>query len=206
MSSDSDSSGLSPPPAAAAGARRARRSRLPPAAVGAAQQVGKPSVAPLVGAGDGTDRRRFGAARRRHAEVRRRQGRGAAGVAHARRSTGSRMRGGSITARIARSMRSAAAPAGDRHHRLFLALGAGAAAAHDVEAAAVMCDDPVQFRQSLDLVDDHLAHLRGAFGGFLRHFQHAAAQLVAGGLEFVCISAAICFMLAPWWRTSRPTA
>ena len=47
----------------------------------------------------------------------------------------------------------------------------------------MMGDDPVQFGQRLDLIDDHLAHLRGAFGGLLRHFQHAAAKLVAGGLQ-----------------------
>ena len=46
-------------------------------------------------------------------------------------------------------------------------------------------DDPVQFGQRLDLVDNHLAHLRGVLGGFLRHFQHAAAKLVAGRLQFV---------------------
>ena len=55
----------------------------------------------------------------------------------------------------------------------------------DVEAAAVMGDDAVQFRERLDLVDDHFAHLRGALGGLLRHFQNAAAQFVAGGLQLV---------------------
>ena len=47
------------------------------------------------------------------------------------------------------------------------------------------CDDPVQFGQRLDLVDDHLAHLRGALGGLLRHFQHAAAKFVARGVQLV---------------------
>ncbi len=45
------------------------------------------------------------------------------------------------------------------------------------------CDDPVQFGQRFDLVDDDLAHLGGVFRGFLRHFEHATAQFVAGGLE-----------------------
>ena len=49
----------------------------------------------------------------------------------------------------------------------------------------MMGHDPVQFGQRLDLVDDHLAHLRGVFGGFLRHFEHATAKLVARGIEFV---------------------
>ena len=49
----------------------------------------------------------------------------------------------------------------------------------------MMGDDPVEFGQRLDLVDDHLAHLRGVVGGLLRHFQHAAAQFVAGGFELV---------------------
>ena len=48
-----------------------------------------------------------------------------------------------------------------------------------------MGDDPVQFGQRLDLVDDYLAHLRGALGGLLRHFQHAAAKLVARGFELL---------------------
>src|SRR3984957_20564746 len=55
--------------------------------VGAAQQIGQPSVAPLVGA-CGRDRRRFGAARGGPAEVRRRKGRRAAGNAPARRPAG----------------------------------------------------------------------------------------------------------------------
>ncbi len=46
-------------------------------------------------------------------------------------------------------------------------------------------DDPVQFGQRLDLVDNDLAHLRGALGGFLRHLQHAAAQFVARGFQLV---------------------
>ena len=58
------------------------------------------------------------------------------------------------------------------------------------------CDDPVQFGQRLDLVDDHLAHLRGILGGFLRHFEHAAAKFVARGVQFVMHFGAICFMLA----------
>ena len=49
----------------------------------------------------------------------------------------------------------------------------------------MMGDDPVELGERLDLVDDHLAHLRGVVGGLLRHFEHAAAQLVAGGLELV---------------------
>ena len=166
MSSDSDSSGL--PPAACCGGRPRGGSRLP-GRIGAVQQVGKPSVAALVGTRR-RNRRRFGAARSRHAEIRRRQVRGAAGIAQARR----RPRDCSL-----------AASAGGRQHRLFLALHAGAAGAHDIQPAAVTRDDPVQFGQRLDLVDDHLAHLRGVLGGFLRHFQHAAAKLVAGGLQLV---------------------
>ena len=46
-----------------------------------------------------------------------------------------------------------------------------------------MGDDTVELRQCLDLVDDDLAHLRGGLGGLLRHFQHAAAQLVAGRFQ-----------------------
>ncbi len=52
-----------------------------------------------------------------------------------------------------------------------------------VEIAAVAGDDAVQLGQSLDLIDDDAAHLRGAFGGFLRQFEHAAAQFGAGRLE-----------------------
>ncbi len=44
-------------------------------------------------------------------------------------------------------------------------------------------DDAVELGERLDLVDDHLAHLRGALGGFLRHFENAAAQFGAGGFE-----------------------
>ncbi len=44
-------------------------------------------------------------------------------------------------------------------------------------------DDPVELGQRFDLVDDHLAHLRRALGRFLRHFENAAAQLGAGGVE-----------------------
>ncbi len=61
----------------------------------------------------------------------------------------------------------------------------GRAWSNHVHPAAVMGDDAVQFGERLDLVDDHLAHLRGALGGLLRHFEHAAAQLVAGRLELV---------------------
>ena len=78
-----------------------------------------------------------------------------------------------------------AAAAGRHHGGLFLALHARTRLADDVHPAAVMGDDAVQFGERLDLVDDHLAHLRGALGGLLRHFQHAAAQLVAGRLELV---------------------
>ena len=46
-------------------------------------------------------------------------------------------------------------------------------------------NNPVQFSQCLDLVDDHLAHLRGAVGRFLWHLEHAATKLFAGHLEFV---------------------
>ncbi|MBV6489013.1 MAG: hypothetical protein GHHEDOFH_02990 [Pseudorhodoplanes sp.] len=45
--------------------------------------------------------------------------------------------------------------------------------------------DAVELGERLDLVDDHAAHLGGAFGGLRRHFQDAAAQLGAGGVELV---------------------
>ena len=48
-----------------------------------------------------------------------------------------------------------------------------------------MGDDAVEFGERLDLVDDHLAHLRGVVGRLLRHFQHAAAQFVARRLELL---------------------
>ena len=115
------------------------------------------------------------------------------------------MRGPMTASRMRGSL--AVRAAGGRHHGLFLALHAGAAAAHDVEAAAVMRDDPVQFRQRLDLVDDHLAHLRGAFGGLLRHFEHAAAQFVAGGFELVVhFRGHLLHARDHAWRTSRRTA
>ena len=40
-------------------------------------------------------------------------------------------------------------------------------------------DNAVELRQSLDLVDDDAAHLRGAFRGLLRQFENAAAQFGA---------------------------
>ena len=67
--------------------------------------------------------------------------------------------------------------------------------------------DPVQFGQRLDLVDDHLAHLRGALGGFLRHFQHATAQLVAGGFQLVLhLGSHLLHAGDHGWRTCRRTA
>ena len=54
-----------------------------------------------------------------------------------------------------------------------------------VEAAAVPGDDAVELGQRLDLVDDHAAHLGGAFGGLLRQFEDALAQLGAGGFELL---------------------
>ena len=92
----------------------------------------------------------------------------------------SRMRGGART-RCASLRPPAVASIGSSSR-----CDAGAAAGADhVKSAAVTGHDPVQFGQRLDLVDDDLAHLRGALGGFLRHFQHAAAQLVAGGFQLV---------------------
>ena len=44
-------------------------------------------------------------------------------------------------------------------------------------------DDLVQLGQRLDLVHDHPAQLRCAFGRFLRQLEHAAAQLLAGSLD-----------------------
>jgi hypothetical protein len=58
----------------------------------------------------------------------------------------------------------------------------------------------------LDLVDDHLAHLRGALGGLLRHFQHAARSSLRVASSSLCISDAICFMLATMSRTFPRTA
>ncbi|CEG07380.1 hypothetical protein BN961_00769 [Afipia felis] len=46
-------------------------------------------------------------------------------------------------------------------------------------------DNAVELGQGFDLIDDDLAHLRGAFGCFLRQFQHAAAQIGAGGVKFL---------------------
>ena len=54
-----------------------------------------------------------------------------------------------------------------------------------VETAAVTGDDAVELRQRLDLVDDDAAHLRGALGGLLRQFEHAAAQFGAGGFQLL---------------------
>ena len=115
---------------------------------------------------------------------------GDTGGASVRREAGRPRSGGgrveALCRRRACAMRCCAAAAGGRQHRLFLALRRWCGRwCNDIEAAAVMGDDPVQFRQRLDLVDDHLAHLRGAFGGLLRHFQHAAAKLVAGGFQLV---------------------
>ena len=44
-------------------------------------------------------------------------------------------------------------------------------------------DDAVELGERLHLVDDDAPHLRGAFRGFRGQLQHAAAQLLAGGLE-----------------------
>ena len=182
MSSDSDSSGLPPMP----GLRRtaARGIAVAGAGVGAAQQVGEPSIASRLGIGR-ADRRRFGAARIRRAEVRRRQTRCAAGVARTRRGRGC---GEAAAAALG-------APSAGCQHLLLVALRARAGCGHHVQSAAVTCDDPVQFGQRLDLVDNDLAHLRGALGGFLRHLQHAAAKFAARGFQLCYASpAAICFM------------
>ena len=155
MSSDSDSSGLAGP---CGRGRAGRRGRRPPASVRLSRSDSHPSrpLSWLAGLTGGASVRREKACR----------GPAAAGVEALPPS------------RSARRSRAA----GGCHHRLFLAL-AGAARRHHVEAAAVMGDDAVEFGQRLDLVDDHLAHLRGALGGLLRHLEHAAAQLVAGGFE-----------------------
>src|SRR5581483_5928564 len=91
-----------------------------------------------------------------------------------------------LTAGITHAHRLGAAAAtagGSRHHRLLLALHGRAVGGNHVHAATMVCDDAVELGERLDLVDDHLAHLRGGFGGLLRHFQHAAAQLVAGRFQ-----------------------
>src|ERR1700694_1056294 len=116
------------------------------AGIGAAQEVGKPPIASLIGS-RWRNRRRFGAARNRSAEVRRRQIRRAAGISHAWRR------------------RSRLPAGGGDQHRLFLVLRVRATLADDVEPAGVMCDDPVQCRQCLAMGDDNLAYLRGALGG-----------------------------------------
>ena len=54
-----------------------------------------------------------------------------------------------------------------------------------VDVAAVPGDDPVQFRQRLDLVDDHPAQLRRALGRLLRQLKNAAPQLLARAFEFM---------------------
>ena len=46
-------------------------------------------------------------------------------------------------------------------------------------------DDAVELGQRLDLVDDHAAHLGGAFGGLLRQLEDALAQLGARRVELV---------------------
>ena len=190
MSSDSDSSGL--PPVACWAGRPRGTSRLPAPApappIGAAQEIGKPSIASLVGTCR-RNRRGFRASRGRQPEIRRRQVRCAAGLAHARR--GARL----------------AASAGGGQHRLFLAVHAGAAGGDDVKSVAVACDDPVQFGQRLDLVDDDLAHLRGILGSLLRHFQHAAAKLVARGLELLMhLRGHLLHARRPSWRSAPRTA
>ena len=160
MSSDSDANGLSL--AAGGGAARAARRLGPAASVRFSRSDSQPS--------------------RPWSELA-----GLTGGASVRRGAGPpRSGGGRFDALPRRPCAERGAIARRRRpHRLFLALHAGAAGGDHVEAAAVMRDDPVQFGQRLDLVDNHLAHLRGAFGGLLRHFQHAAAQFVAGGFEFV---------------------
>ena len=50
-------------------------------------------------------------------------------------------------------------------------------------AAAMARHDAVELDQSLDLLDDHAAHLRGGLGGLLRHFENDLAQFGAGVVE-----------------------
>ena len=69
--------------------------------------------------------------------------------------------------------------AADHGQRRLLARAALLHRLDRVEIAAVAGDDAVEFGQRLDLIDDDAAHLRGAFGGFLRQFEHAAAQFGA---------------------------
>ena len=109
----------------------------------------------------GVGRRRFGAAdgRREAADV---AARGAFGTLDARHA-----------------LRLAAAADGGQRRLLALR----PARLDRVEIAAVAGDDAVELGQRLDLIDDDAAHLRGAFGGFLRQFEDAAAQLGAGGFE-----------------------
>src|SRR6185369_1772649 len=119
------------------GLRCTATGRLPGAGVGAVEQVGQPSV--LTASACRRDRRGFGAARGRPTEVRRRERRRAACVAHAY-----------LVAALAADIGCGC------HQGLFLALYAGAARRHDIEAAAMMGDDPVELGERLDLVDDHL--------------------------------------------------
>ena len=44
-------------------------------------------------------------------------------------------------------------------------------------------NDAIEFGQRLDLVDDNPAHLRGAFGRFLRQFEDAAPEFVARAFQ-----------------------
>ena len=64
-----------------------------------------------------------------------------------------------------------------------------------VEAAAVTCDDAVELGECLDLVDNDAAHLRGAFGGFLRQVRVHRVEVPDGSTSSSrCISPDICFM------------
>ncbi len=127
---------------------------------GAAQQVGQPAAA----ARGRHRRRRFSAARR----LRRRGRRGL-------------VRPRSLPLR--RRFQPSAAHA--REQRLFAIDAPRRLGRGGVDAAPVAGDDPVQFRQRLDLVDDHPAQLRRALGGLLRQLQDAAPQLLARAFEFV---------------------
>src|SRR4029079_18421140 len=55
---------------------------------------------------------------------------------------------------------------------------------HRVEITAMARNDAIEFGKSLDLVDDDPAHLRGAFGSFLRQLEDAASEFVARAFEF----------------------
>ncbi len=123
------------------------------------QQLGEPAVTAV--ALIRTERRRLGAAGRRHL----RRSRDVGTRRHRRRRT---------SLRLARR-RTAGARVGSLRlpaHRLRC-----------IHAAAVAGDDAVELGQGFDLVDNDAAHLRGAVGRLLRQFENALAEFPTGRFE-----------------------